>query len=82
MGRQSGGPEGDEIMTTINFYGPNEDDAAFSAGAEFALQSGGALPMDRNDDIPVEDFLMLRREYGNVTVEMERSYRDGYNSQL
>ena len=35
--------------------------------------------LDANDDLPEFDYITLRAEFGNVTPEMERAYRDAFN---
>ena len=35
--------------------------------------------LNANDDLPEFDYITLRAEFGNVTPEMERAYRDAFN---
>ncbi len=61
--------------------------AAYDAGREMATELN-ATPSEaqnwsllaRGDDLPEQDYLMLRRAYGEVTAEMEAAYRDGFNA--
>ena len=39
-------------------------------------------PLDQNDDLPEYDYAALRRQFGEVTPEMEREYRSTFNSVL
>lgn len=64
----------------------NANEKAFEAGKEFAAEIN-ATPreaqnwgkLDANDDLPEGDYVTLRDEFGEVTAEMERSYKKGFN---
>ena len=62
------------------------NEKSFAAGKEFAAelnstpreaQNWGKL--DVNDDLPEGDYVSLRDEFGEVTAEMERAYKKGFN---
>lgn len=36
--------------------------------------------LTESDELPPEDYATMAREFGDVTLEMERSYRAGFNS--
>lgn len=63
-------------------------DYAHAAGAEFCRQimadtanhQNGAGEFTRNMNIPDEDYRDMTRRFGEVTVEMERAYKSGYNT--
>lgn len=63
---------------------------ARTAGAEYrrllltdpayGFQGQTLRPMTNNDDLPEGDYTDLRQHFGEVTVEMERAYREGFNA--
>lgn len=74
-------------MTTHTTHTTDPIAAARDAGREFAAELNAApheaqnwSPLTANDDLPVEDYRTLCCEYGDVTPEMDRAYRDGFNS--
>jgi formylmethanofuran dehydrogenase subunit D len=59
---------------------------AFKAGKDFAAEINSTpreaqnwSKLDTNDDLPDGDYVTLRDEFGEVTVEMEQSYKKGFN---
>ncbi len=72
-------------MTTTTAQ--NQNRAAFDLGRQFAEEINAApheaanwRPLGDNDDMPPEDYRSLVRVYGDVTRDMERAYRDGFNT--
>ena len=75
-------------MTTTQTPTPTE--YARNAGAEYrqilatdpayGFQGQGLRPMVNTDDLPEGDYIDLRQQFGKVTPEMERAYREGFNA--
>lgn len=64
----------------------NSIQTAHNLGVEFARQLNDSpneaqnwSQLEPRDDLPEEDYVNLRREFGEVTREMERAYREGFN---
>lgn len=60
---------------------------AYNLGVEFANELNETLhemqnwsPLEAHDDLPEGDYTTLRREFGEVTREMERAYKNGFNA--
>lgn len=66
----------------------NAIDAAADLGREFAEYLNQSNDRDNwselenNDDLPEEDYVTLRAEFGEVTSEMERAYKSAFNAAL
>lgn len=60
---------------------------AYDLGVEFANELNQTprelqnwSPLEAHDDLPEEDYITLRREFGDVTREMEQAYKTGFNA--
>ena len=46
---------------------------------DMPMEAQNWSPLTPDDELPSEDYSTLAREFGEVTPEMERAYRKGFN---